>query len=318
MLKLEDLCRAPLDGVYAAIKDRNTAERMDIIRNNFRVIQTNNPNSIRKHGGVLHTMRPLEHALQFKDATGTLREIRGPAVAFENQTYLNVREMMVDFGAKVTAVKRRANNELDIRVGNPCSSGERGRMSDIQFNVTYKNDLPPGIEALQGVYKDVIKDQYAAIRSGNSTSTEEKFMARVESDILITRLENRIRKFNELVHADTRDNGAIVRLLVAIHNVCEQEDARIRARPDVLARFVDVVATMPDIHSLLEKGIVVETHQTDVSVDAMYDVFKLVPDPMLPLFSVMYTLRGDGTWVADMPADVKTYTFVAAPSEGTD
>ena len=306
MLQLVDICKAPLDGVYEALKERNALELKEMVHNNYQVVQTNDPFAVRKYGGVLRTLRPLENAIQFRGRNGDLKEIRGASSAFENVPSLNIKELMVDFDVGISGIRRRQEDgKLVVNASIPCNTARDAITGGIHFNVVYKNELPSGLAKMHEIYTDMIKDQYLAIRDGEDIKTEDMLNKRVDMDKRITWIEDTARNYsNMFFEVDGVDHSLVVHDLIALQQTMAKFVEEFKDDDVSMRRILDVAKKFVTLDDLLDRGIVVETD--DTAGLGILEVFK-VGQGDRHLLTSMITMEADGTWKDDVPTDAKSY-----------
>ena len=303
MLQLTDICTAPLEAAYKSLRLQNENEHKYIVEKHFQVVQNNNPHVVKKYGGVRRTLRPIDNAIQLRNKHGILNEITGPTVAFDQLTTLNVKELMVDFDVAISDIRRHTDDgTLVVDAALPCKSsgGSEGRTGGFHFNVMYKNELPPGMKKLQGIFSDSLDDQYAAIRDSEDMTSESKAADRLLHDKAVDKACKQIEYVLDMLHADARDNALVVRGLLDIR-------AALSGLKTVPKRVNDLLRKLPSIDELVEKRVVIGTDETEFEPGTLAIRVAEAED----MFTGMSVLAADGTW--DKEAADGEHTYIAAP-----
>jgi hypothetical protein len=210
MIQLRDIFKAPLDAAYLSLQESNNRAQRDMVAKHFHVASANEPAIAKKYDIPLQTLRPLENVFQFNNKNGIRQELKGPTIAFEHVTNMNVKDLMIDFDVSISEMRRRSDGELVVNAAlNKGKDGDALNSGGFHFNIVYKNEVPSGVARLQGVFADVLDGQYMLIKDSEDISLQTQAEERLQTELLIQKLSKSILYIQRFVSHTTSETDSL-------------------------------------------------------------------------------------------------------------
>ena len=188
MLQLKDIFKAPLDAAYGSLKQMHAEADRDMVRKHFIVKEDNDPRTVKRYGGPLRTLCPLENAVQFKNKHGITQEMHGPTIAFDQLTCLHMKELVLDFDVSISEMRRRVDGELLVNAAlQKPTVGDGG--GGFHFSVVYKNELAPAVSKLQCIFSDVLDGQYTILKDNDDLRPGKRSVRRINISKTLNKLK---------------------------------------------------------------------------------------------------------------------------------